>query len=208
MSIKQNMKRWIMAVLALAMPIAVLAVGSLAMAACQADDSTTAQDTAISAWGNNFFGQLGNETYNTNSNTPVEVSNLDGAEVKALAGGQGHSLALKSDGSVWAWGLNQDGRLGDGTNTDSSTPVQVTDPTDPTGYLSGVTAIAAGSSHNLALKDDGTVWAWGSNQSGQLGNGTTIDDSSTTGINTPAAVGGLSGVKAIAAGGDHSLAGW
>jgi len=59
----------------------------------------------------------------------------------------------------------------------------------------------------LVLKDDGTVWAWGSNQNGQLGNGTTNDGGSTPGINTPAAVSGLSGIKAVV-GGDHSLAGW
>jgi alpha-tubulin suppressor-like RCC1 family protein len=194
------MKKRMMTVVALTLMLTVIAVGSPAMVGCQAEDSTTAQHTTISAWGNNFFGQLGNETYNTNSNTPVEVSNLDGAAVKALAGGQGHSLALKSDGSVWAWGLNQDGQLGDGTNTDSSTPVQVNDPTDPTGYLSGVTAIAAGSSHNLALKDDGTVWAWGTNPYGQLGNGTNTDSS------TPVQVSDLSGVTLIAAGDDQSLA--
>ena len=104
--------------------------------------------------------------------------------------------------------MNQDGQLGDGTNTDTSTPVQVKDPNDTSGYLTGATAIAAGGTHSLALKSEGTVWAWGSNQSGQLGNGTTIDDSSTTGINTPVRVNDLSGVKAIAAGGEHSLAGW
>ena len=200
-------KQQMMRVLALAMMIVVLAVGNLAMTACQAEDSTTAQGVPVSAWGNNFFGQLGNETYDASSNTPVEVSNLDGAEVKALAGGQGHSLALRSDGTVWAWGLNQDGRLGDGTNTDSSTPVQVKDPNEPTGYLSGVTAIAAGGSHNLALKDDGTVWAWGSNTggqeqkiSGQLGNDTYASS------NTPVKVSDLGGVEAISAGGSYSLA--
>jgi alpha-tubulin suppressor-like RCC1 family protein len=204
---EKMMKKRIMAVLALAMMIVVLAVSSLAIAACQAEEATTAQDATISAWGNNFFGQLGSETYNTSSNTPVEVSNLDGAEVKALAGGQGHSLALTEDGTVWAWGLNQYGQLGDGTNTDSSTPVQVKDSTDPTGYLSGVTALAAGSSHSLALKDDGTVWAWGSNTggqeqkiSGQLGNDT------ITSTNTPVQVSDLDGVKAIAAGSSYSLA--
>jgi alpha-tubulin suppressor-like RCC1 family protein len=191
---EKMMKKRIMAVLALAMMIVVLAVSSLAIAACQAEEATTAQDATISAWGNNFFGQLGSETYNTSSNTPVEVSNLDGAEVKALAGGQGHSLALTEDGTVWAWGLNQYGQLGDGTNTDSSTPVQVSD-------LDGVKAISGGGAHSLALKDDGTVWAWGSNPYGQLGNGT-----DTLGVNTPVQVSDLSGVTLIAAGDDQCLA--
>jgi alpha-tubulin suppressor-like RCC1 family protein len=201
------MKKRMMTVVALTLMLTVMAVASPAMVGCQAEDSTTAQYTTISAWGNNFFGQLGNETYNTNSNTPVEVSNLDGADLKALAGGQGHSLALKNDGTVWAWGLNQYGQLGDDTYTDTSTPVQVNDPTDPTGYLSGVTAIAAGSSHSLALKSDGTVWSWGSNTggqeqkiSGQLGNDTYTDSS------TPVQVSDLDEVKDIAAGSSYSLA--
>jgi alpha-tubulin suppressor-like RCC1 family protein len=137
------MKKRMMTVVALTLMLTVMAVASPAMVGCQAEDSTTAQYTTISAWGNNFFGQLGNETYNTNSNTPVEVSNLDGADLKALAGGQGHSLALKNDGTVWAWGLNQYGQLGNDTYTDSSTPVQVSD-------LSGVTLIAAGDDQSLA----------------------------------------------------------
>jgi alpha-tubulin suppressor-like RCC1 family protein len=99
-----------------------------------------------------------------------------------------------------AWGGNHFGELGNGTTTDSSTPVQVTDPNDPSGYLSGVQAIAAGSFHSLALKNDGTVWAWGGNFAGQLGNGTYTDSS------TPVQVGNLDGVKTIAAGLSHSLA--
>jgi len=159
--------------------IAVLAASSPAMAACQTEEAATSQEatiissssmdgletfTTVAAWGNNFFGQLGNGVPlpypdDSRSTMPVEVSNLDGAELKAIAGGANHSLALKNDGTVWAWGLNQDGELGDGTNTDSSTPVEVKDPNDPSGYLSEVETIAAGSSHSLALKDDGTVWA-------------------------------------------------
>ena len=200
------MKKRMMSVVALTLMLVVLAVGSPATAVSQAEDSTTAQHATIGAWGNNFFGQLGDGTY-TNSSTPVEVSNLDGADLKALAGGQGYSLALKSDGTVWAWGLNQHGQLGDGTDTDTTTPVQVRDPTDPTGYLSGVTAIAAGGAHALALKDDSTVWAWGSNTggqeqkiTGQLGNDT------YTSTNTPVQVSDLNGVEVISAGGSHSLA--
>ncbi len=130
MSIK-NMKRQIMAVLALAMMIAVLAVSKPVMAACQVEGATTIQEedttnqgdnttaasftvrpeafTTVTAWGDNTFGQLGNGTplpFGDNSNTPVEVSNLDGADLKALAGGASYSLTLKNDGTVWAWGLN------------------------------------------------------------------------------------------------------
>src|SRR5215203_1368498 len=92
-----------------------------------------------------------------------------------------------------AWGGNHFGELGNGTTTDSSTPVQVSD-------LAGVRNAAGGNKHSLALKDEGTVWAWGWNHVGQLGNGTYTDSS------TPVQVGNLNGVKAIGAGLSHSLA--
>src|ERR687894_1416992 len=189
--------------------ITVLAASSPAMVACQTEEAATNQEaatssstssssssssssmggletfTTVAAWGDNFFGQLGNGVPlpypdDSRSTMPVEVSNLDGAELKAIAGGVNHSLALKNDGTVLAWGLNQDGQLGDGTNTDSSTPVEVEDPNDPSGYLSGVSAIAAGGAHSLALKSDGSVLARGNNFTGQLANG--------TGANSPAPV--------------------
>jgi alpha-tubulin suppressor-like RCC1 family protein len=95
--------------------------------------------------------------------------------------------------TVATWGANSVGQLGNGTTTDSSTPVQVSG-------LSGVTAIAGGHAYSLALRTDGTVWAWGHNESGQLGNGTTTNSS------TPVQVSGLSGVTAIAAGFQYGLA--
>ena len=81
-----------------------------------------------------------------------------------LAGGGSHALALCRDGTVWAWGLNSHGQLGDGTATDRATPVQVPG-------LTGVAAVAAGAAHSLALSSEGTVWSWGYNRSGQLGQG-------------------------------------
>src|SRR5688500_2236932 len=83
----------------------------------------------------------------------------------AIAAGVWHSLALTEDGTVWAWGTNSLGELGDGTTTDRSSPVQVLN-------LTNVVAIAAGTFHNLALSEDGTVWAWGRNEFGELGDGT------------------------------------
>ncbi|WP_147447134.1 Ig-like domain-containing protein [Corallococcus sp. CA054B] len=110
-----------------------------------------------------------------------------------LAAGQFHTLALKQDGTVWAWGNNGEGQLGDGTTTDRLTPVQVPG-------LTGVAALAAGLSHSLALKQDGTVWAWGYNAYGQLGDGTTIRRL------TPVQAPGLTGITALAAGAGHTLA--
>lgn len=89
-----------------------------------------------------------------------------------LGGGTGHTLVLKSDGSVWAWGWNAYGQLGDNTQTDSYVPVRVRCNLPGNPFLTNVVAIAAGNEHNLALDLTGTVWAWGSNTYGQLGNGT------------------------------------
>ncbi|GMU05624.1 hypothetical protein ASNO1_18770 [Corallococcus caeni] len=110
-----------------------------------------------------------------------------------IAAGDYHSLVVRPDGTVRASGDNNSGQLGNGTKTDSVTPVQVPG-------LSGVVAVAAGYQHSLALKQDGTVWAWGYNAHGQLGDGTTLDRT------TPVQVIGLTGVIAVAASNLTSMA--
>jgi alpha-tubulin suppressor-like RCC1 family protein len=112
-----------------------------------------------------------------------------------------HSIFLKSDGSVWTWGKNSNGQLGDGTTTDESSPLPV-DLTNiiPVGSTIKITAVAAGSSHTVVLANNGTVWAWGKNSNGQLGDGTVIDRPA------PVRVSGLTGVTAIAAGANHTIA--
>ena len=149
-------------------------------------------DGTVWGWGDNAGGQLGDGDTNSIWGKPVyEVQALGLSGVTAVAAGGSHSVALKSDGTVWAWGYNDSGQLGDGTTTNRSTPVKVSG-------LSGVIAIAAGcwGQYTVALKSDGTVWAWGDNNSGQLGDGTTH----YWGQTTPVQVSGLSGVTAIAAG--------
>src|SRR3990172_397840 len=113
-------------------------------------------NSTVWAWGYNGYGQLGDGTTFTRT-TPVQVSGLTGAiAISASGNSDGHSLALKSDSTVWAWGYNWYGQLGDGTNTNRNTPVQVSG-------LTGIIAIAAGYYHSIAVKNDGTVWAWGAN---------------------------------------------
>ena len=110
-----------------------------------------------------------------------------------LAAGETHTLAVADDGTVWAWGANSYGQLGDNTLTSRAVPAQVPG-------LAGVVAVAAGGGHSLALKSDGTVWAWGRNSWGQLGDGT------STMRKTPVAVGVIANVIRVEAGRYHSLA--
>jgi len=106
---------------------------------------------------------------------------------------------VKADGTVWGWGANTYGQLGDGTTTSKLTPVQAFGLTD-------VTDVAAGFQHSLALKQDGTVWAWGINGNGQIGNSEVSNLGNTANQTTPQKIEGLTGVKAIAAGINHSFA--
>ena len=153
------------------------------------------------AWGANTWGQTGYDTSLGYSLTAKPVLNLPlgGFVATRIAAGGGHSLALDAAGTVWSWGNNYAGQLGDGTAVNRSVPVQVVG-TAGSGVLQNVTAIAAGGSHTLALLADGSVVAWGYNTYGQLGNGTLVSSS------IPVTVTGLGGVVAVAAGLDHSLA--
>jgi len=159
-------------------------------------------DGTVWAWGRNIYGQLGDGTNVKYRDTPVQVLTSEGvgfSGVIAISGGYDYSLALKSDGTVWAWGVNSFWQLGDGTNVGyRCTPVQVM--TSEGVGLSGVTSISSGNHHALALKSDGTVWAWGRNAMGQLGDGM------TTNGHSPVQVSGLSGIVAITVNGAHSLA--
>ncbi len=129
-------------------------------------------DGTVWTWGNNFYGQLGDGT-NTDGKTPVQVSGL--SDVLAIASGYWHTIALKSDGTVWTWGNNTYGQLGDGSTVHSATPVQVSGLSGVDTNVDNVTSIAGGYWHTIALKTDGTVWAWGNNFYGQLGDGTDSD---------------------------------
>jgi alpha-tubulin suppressor-like RCC1 family protein len=127
-------------------------------------------DGTVWAWGDNSQGELGNGT-KVKSDVPVQVHLPTGLTARQVfAGGDfpnnGHVLAILSDGSVWAWGDNNRGQLGDGTLTNSSLPVPVQVPTGVT-----FTYVAAGGTHSLALDSTGNVWAWGDNTYGQLGDG-------------------------------------
>lgn len=148
---------------------------------------------AAASWGDNALGELGNGT-TSNRDIPGTISGLTSG-VLQVSGGQDHGLAITTGGTVWAWGSNAVGQLGDGTTTTRTTPVQVAG-------LSGVRQVSAGLEHSLALRSDGTVWAWGANDHGQLGDGTF----SSVPQLTPVQVTGLTSVTKISAGGSFSLA--
>lgn len=139
----------------------------------------------VYAWGANGFGQLGNDS-TIDHYSPSAVTGLTGA-VQISAGG-GFMLAVDSTGAVWSWGHNDSGQLGNGTTG----PGTNTDVAGRVSGLSGIIAVAAGDNTSLALRSDGTVWAWGSNAQGQLGDGT------TTNRDTPERVPGLTGITLIA----------
>ncbi|MEW6713361.1 MAG: hypothetical protein AB1403_26305, partial [Candidatus Riflebacteria bacterium] len=116
-------------------------------------------------WGINNKGQLG--IGNTETKTsPTSVIGLE-EDTLMISGGREHSCAIKTNGSLWCWGKNDFGQLGNGQLEDSLVPVSVTN------MENGVTSVSIGADHTCALKTDGSVWCWGKNESGQLGNGTT-----------------------------------
>ena len=117
--------------------------------------------------------------YMAGSATPVPVSSLSG--ITAIAAGAGHVLALKNDSTIWAWGENASGQLGNGTTNNTSVNSSIPGPVS---YLTDVIAIAAGFTHSLVLKNDRTLWGWGDNSAGQLGNGTSNDSDVPIQINT------------------------
>jgi alpha-tubulin suppressor-like RCC1 family protein len=118
-------------------------------------------------WGDDTYGQIGNGMTSTiGVSIPYEVPGL--SNVIAVSGGDRFTAALLSDGTVWTWGWNGFGQLGDGTYADQSSPVKVKD-------LSNVIILAARDYHVLVVKSDGTVWAWGSGGNGELGNGVFAD---------------------------------
>jgi len=191
----------------------------------------------VAAWGSNEYEQLGDGT-NANSDVPVKVCAAGtvgacpsgpylgeggaGREVTAISAGRYHSLALLGSGEVVAWGYNPEGELGNGTTASSNVPVKVcavgTVGSCPTGgpYLGEggigheVTAISADGFHSLARLGNGEVRAWGSEGSGELGNGSCFGSSDVpvevTGLNGTGTLSGVSGAMPVSSGEYHSLA--
>jgi alpha-tubulin suppressor-like RCC1 family protein len=185
-------------------PVAVTNTGGLAgktvlsMAAGYNHSVALCSDGTVATWGYS--------TYGTSSSVPVVLANtgvLFGKTVVAVDAGATYSVALCTDGTVAAWGANASGQLGNNSTSYSSVPVAVTN----TGVLFGktVVAVAAGYSHSVALCSDGTLAAWGANDSGQLGNNSTTFSSVPVEV-TKTGVLSRKTVIAVAAGSGHSIA--
>ncbi|PSL48436.1 alpha-tubulin suppressor-like RCC1 family protein [Salsuginibacillus halophilus] len=152
------------------------------------------EDGHVFGYGDNGYGQLG--VGPGSFSDPEPVNHTDGSrlvDVRSVAAGAYHSVALTNDGTVYTWGNNMAGQLGDGTtnNNDNFTEVQ--------GIDTDITAIAAGDYHTLALDENGDVWAWGDNAFGQVNSSQNYDPD-------PEIVSGLQGIVSIAAGAEHSVA--
>ena len=157
-------------------------------------------DGTVWVWGSNNSGALGTGSSGGWVATPQQVPGL--SSVTQIALGIVDVYAVRSDGTLWAWGFNQSGQLGNGTTAASYQPVRVPG-------LTGITQVSAGTGYVLARRSDGTVWAWGDNSRGFLGDGT------TTGHLTPERVPGLTGITEVAANwasfavrSDGTLFGW
>jgi len=130
-----------------------------------------ATDYSLWTWGSTTWGQLGDNS-TTNRSTPVQVMTKSQDWFKVSAGGNGHMACIKTDGTLWLWGLNTNGELGDNTVISRSSPVQTVAGGTNWKYVS------CGYKHTAAVKNDGTLWVWGNNTGGCLGDNTTTKRSS------------------------------
>ena len=181
-----------------AVPLAVVGVvDATAVATIWEHSCALHRGGTVSCWGNNTWGQLGNGQSGDRvvSSVPVRVAGI--TDATAITAGVNHSCALHQDGTISCWGDNYNGQLGNGQNGENAMssviPAQVKDITD-------ATAITAGGGHSCALHEGGTISCWGSNGSGQLGNGENAMSS------VPVQVKDITDARAIAAGYSHSCA--
>jgi alpha-tubulin suppressor-like RCC1 family protein len=159
-------------------------VGSLTNWKYVSQGAAIKTDGTLWTWGSNSYGQIGNGSVNINYSSPIQVGSL--TDWKLISGVlPGVALAIKTDGTLWVWGGNADGQLGIGTRTYFSSPIQV-------GSLTNWKYVTDSGTGNMvsAIKTDGTLWGWGYNLGGNLGNGSSVSYSS------PVQIGSLTNWKA------------
>jgi alpha-tubulin suppressor-like RCC1 family protein len=140
-------------------------------------------DGSLWVWGSNQYGARGDGTSGDSLTIPVQVplpaqiTTPSRSGKHAVAVGAGVYAVIDTDGQVWTWGVNWNGRLGDGTTTSRYTPARVKRSSAPNDYLTGIVSIAASGGTMAAIDADGTIWTWGAGANGALGNGFTEDKS-------------------------------
>ena len=143
------------------------------------EDAATNEHT-LWAWGANRYGQLGDNS-TTDGHLPKQIVTTTDLSNNSpwiwVAAGANHTMAIKKDGTLWAWGANRYGQLGDNSTTDSHLPTKIGPDTD---WVS----VAAGAFHTVGIRSDGTLWAWGDNSHGQLGDASTDNKHSPKQIGT------------------------
>jgi alpha-tubulin suppressor-like RCC1 family protein len=149
-------------------------------------------DGTLWSWGDDGSGRLGLNQPDTNVSSPVQIGAL--TTWSQVAGGTNHSLAIKTDGTMWSWGAGSSGKLGLNDTANRSSPVQI-------GALTTWSQVAAGSAHSLAIKTDGTMWSWGDDGSGRLGL-----NQPDTNVSSPVQIGALTTWSQVEGGGSFSLA--
>lgn len=137
-------------------------------------------DNTLWCWGDNRAGELGIGNA-PNQLNPIQVSAL-GATVAEVSAGNGYTCAHKTDGTLWCSGSNGSGQLGDGTTTDRSTPVKVA------ALTAAIAEVSVGYEYSCARKTDGTIWCWGDNSAGQLGDGTTLHHATPVKVQAPGVI--------------------
>ena len=171
-------------------PVQIMSSGVNSVVAGENSSFIVKTDGSLWACGNNLYGQLGVGTANPFALVPVQI--ISGA-VQCVISGAYSTFIIKTDGSLWACGNNLYGQLGNGTTTNQSTPAQI--------MSSGVNSVAIGWVdwvQTLIVKTDGSLWACGNNSNGQLGNGTTTNQSTPVQIMS-------SGVNSVVAGDNSSF---
>lgn len=169
-------------------------------------------DGYVFGWGSNVYGQLGDGT-TIDANLPVQVlcGEQEGGtylhSINSIAAGGYHSMAVASDGAVYAWGYNEYGQLGDNSTADRHAPVRV-HGVDNVGNLSGINAIAANGFNSAAVSSAGFVYCWGYNGKGELGNNTTVDSLFPVQVLSGSQGGGtyLHDIVMVSVGGVHVIA--